>query len=172
MSQLVAQAPRTDSPGSCPGCATHCERAAQPLREGGCGATRTLRSRRAARPHTVGHLTAALTLTTQAERKAATLCAAPRLRQLARRIRALGQGSSAVAESLLLGSPPWSKRPPHHGQSARLGSAPARLLRLLSARLAALGGSALPERGPATGRPATALGAQASCLQRRRFQCV
>jgi hypothetical protein len=36
-----------------------------------------------------------------AERRAATLCAAPRLRQLARRIRDLGQGSSAVAEALL-----------------------------------------------------------------------
>ena len=36
-----------------------------------------------------------------AERKAAMLCAAPRLRQLARRIRSLGQGSSAVAEALL-----------------------------------------------------------------------
>ena len=34
---------------------------------------------------------------------------------------------------------------PQHGQSAPLGSAPARLFRLLSARLAALGGLALPE---------------------------
>jgi hypothetical protein len=36
-----------------------------------------------------------------------------------------------------------------------LGSAPARLLRLLGARLAALGGAALPGRGRPTGRPAT-----------------
>ena len=46
-----------------------------------------------------------------------------------------------------------------HGQSAPYGRAPARLLRLLRARLAALGSSALPGRGPATGVPATASGA-------------
>eukprot|EP00964_Phaeocystis_antarctica_P071284 scaffold43471_cov57-Phaeocystis_antarctica.AAC.3 len=45
----------------------------------------------------------------------------------------------------------WTKWP--------LGSAPARLLCLLKARLAALGGSALPGRGRPTGRPATASGA-------------
>ena len=56
-----------------------------------------------------------------------------------------------------------------HGQTATLGSAPARPLRLLSVRLAAPGSSAHPERGPATGRPATASGAQASRLQSRRF---
>ena len=56
----------------------------------------------------------------------------------------------------------WSKSP--------LGRAPARPLCLLRARLAAPSGSALPERGPATGRPATASGAQASCLQ-SRFHC-
>ena len=64
--------------------------------------------------------------------------------------------------------------PPSWGGSARswcpLGSAPARPLRLLRARLAALGGSALPGRGRATGRPATASGARASRLQSRRFQ--
>ena len=49
-----------------------------------------------------------------------------------------------------------------------LGSAPARLLRLLRARLAAPGSSALPESGPATGRPAPTSGTQASCLQSRR----
>eukprot|EP00964_Phaeocystis_antarctica_P079026 scaffold49187_cov44-Phaeocystis_antarctica.AAC.2 len=36
---------------------------------------------------------------------------------------------------------------------------------LLRARLTALGGSALPGRDPATGRPATASGARASRLQ-------
>eukprot|EP00964_Phaeocystis_antarctica_P047550 scaffold27514_cov48-Phaeocystis_antarctica.AAC.1 len=49
-----------------------------------------------------------------------------------------------------------------------LGSAAARLLRLLRAHLAALGSSALPGRGRATGRPATAAGARASRLQSRR----
>ena len=40
--------------------------------------------------------------------------------------------------------------------ASRLGIAPARLLRLLRARLAALDGSALPGRGRPTGRPAIA----------------
>ena len=56
-----------------------------------------------------------------------------------------------------------------HGQSATLGSALARRLCLLRARRAPLGSSALPGRGSATGRPATALGARASRLQSRRF---
>ena len=47
----------------------------------------------------------------------------------------------------------------------RLGNARARLLRLLRARLAALGSSALPGRGRTTGCPATALDARASHLQ-------
>ena len=64
------------------------------------------------------------------------------------------------------GAPPrcnaaWSKCP--------LGSAPTRLLCLLRAHLAALASSALPGRGPATGRLATASGARASRLQSRRF---
>eukprot|EP00964_Phaeocystis_antarctica_P081784 scaffold51195_cov35-Phaeocystis_antarctica.AAC.3 len=50
-----------------------------------------------------------------------------------------------------------------------LGSAPARPLHLLTARLAALNGSALPGRGSGTGRPATASGARASRLQSHRF---
>ena len=50
-----------------------------------------------------------------------------------------------------------------------LGSPPARLLRLLSARLADLGSSALLGRGRPTGHPATASGARASRLQRHRF---
>ena len=52
-----------------------------------------------------------------------------------------------------------------HGQKCPLGCAPARLLRLLGTRLAALGSSALPGRGRLTGRPATASGARASRLQ-------
>ena len=52
-----------------------------------------------------------------------------------------------------------------HGQSAPLGSAPARPLCLLRASLATLGSSVLPERGPATGRPATTPGARAGRLQ-------
>ena len=48
-------------------------------------------------------------------------------------------------------------------------SAPARTLRLLRARLAALGSSALPGRGRPIGCPATASGARASRLQSRRF---
>eukprot|EP00964_Phaeocystis_antarctica_P012267 scaffold6783_cov61-Phaeocystis_antarctica.AAC.2 len=50
----------------------------------------------------------------------------------------------------------WSK--------CSLGSAPARLVCLLGARLAALDSSALPGRGRSTGRPATASGARASRL--------
>ena len=46
---------------------------------------------------------------------------------------------------------------------------PPRLLYLLGARLAALGGSALPRRGRPSERPATASGARASRLQSRRF---
>ena len=53
---------------------------------------------------------------------------------------------------------------PQHGQRA-----PARLLRLVRARLAALGSAALLGRGRATGRPATASGSRASCLQSRLF---
>ena len=45
---------------------------------------------------------------------------------------------------------------PRHGQSATLGSAPARPLCLLGARLLAPCSSAPPGRGPATGTPATA----------------
>ena len=45
----------------------------------------------------------------------------------------------------------------------------ARLLRLPRARLAALGGSALPGRGRPSGRPVTAAGARASRLQSRPF---
>ena len=52
-----------------------------------------------------------------------------------------------------------------HGQSAPLGSASARLLCLLTVRPSALGSSALPGRGPATGRPATISGARASRFQ-------
>ena len=74
--------------------------------------------------------------------------------------------------------------PPHFGTSAQLltwvvvpayadtsclGSAPARLLCLLRARLAALGSAALPGRRRPTGRPATASGARAIRLQSRRF---
>ena len=59
------------------------------------------------------------------------------------------------------GAAAWSKCP--------LGSAPARLLCLLTVHLAALGGSALPGRGPATVRPSTASFALASRLQSRRF---
>ena len=58
----------------------------------------------------------------------------------------------------------WSKCP--------LGGCPARLLHLLRVRPAALGSSALPGCGPATGRPATASGARASRLQSRRFRCL
>jgi hypothetical protein len=54
----------------------------------------------------------------------------------------------------------WSK--------CRLGSAPARLLRLPRARPAALGSSVLPGRGRPARRPATALSARANRLQSRR----
>ena len=52
-----------------------------------------------------------------------------------------------------------------HGQKCPLGCDPARLLRLLGTRLAALRSSALPGRGRLTGRPANASGARASRLQ-------
>ena len=52
----------------------------------------------------------------------------------------------------LCGTAAWSK--------CSLGTAPARLLRLLGARLAALGSSALLGRGRPIGRPATASGAR------------
>ena len=73
------------------------------------------------------------------------------------------------------GSEPWAKATAsafdvlQHGQKCSLSSAPARLLRLLRARLAALGSSARPGRGRPTGRPATALGARASRLRSRPF---
>ena len=54
------------------------------------------------------------------------------------------------------------------GSGEPLASAAARLPRLLRARLAALGSSALPGRGRPTGRPATASGARASLLQSRQ----
>ena len=57
-------------------------------------------------------------------------------------------------------------------QSACLGSAPARLLRLLRARLAALSSAALPGRGRPTGRPATASGARANRLQVAHFTAL
>ena len=56
-----------------------------------------------------------------------------------------------------LGGPPARSK-------CSLASAPARLLRLLRARLEALGSSALPGRGRPTVRPATASGARASRL--------
>ena len=73
----------------------------------------------------------------------------------------------AYLKGYVFGLSPWSKSP--------LGSAPARPLHLLSARLVALGGSSLPERGPATAHwsPSHRLGgSQASCLQSRRFHCL
>ena len=61
------------------------------------------------------------------------------------------------------GKPAGSQWPP-------LGSTPARLLRLLGARLAALGGLALPERETRpTGRPDTAAAARVNHLQSSRF---
>ena len=59
-----------------------------------------------------------------------------------------------------------------HGQSALLGRAPARLLRLPRARLAAPCSSALPGWAPATEIPAKASGARASRLPSRLFHRV
>ena len=59
-----------------------------------------------------------------------------------------------------LGGPPARSK-------CSLASAPARLLRLLRARLEALGSSALLGRGRATGRPVSASGARASRLKSR-----
>ena len=77
-----------------------------------------------------------------------------------------------------LGSAPARHRPWHLLTSAaplaapQLGTAPARLSRLLRAHLAASGSSALAERDRAHGRPATVSGARASRLQSRRFHCL
>ena len=92
--------------------------------------------------------------------------------------------SKEALENLALSLPPLADEAARHGselpgqchaelqhaQSAplRLGSAPARLLRLLRACLAALGSSALPGRCRPTEGPATAPGARASRLQSRR----
>ena len=57
-----------------------------------------------------------------------------------------------------------------HGHSDPLGSAPAQPLRILTARLVALGRSALPGRGGPIGRPATASAARASRLGTRPLQ--
>ena len=66
-----------------------------------------------------------------------------------------------VAASVRLGGAAWSK--------CCLGSAPARRMCLLAARLAVLAGSALSQgRSRATGRPSTASGARARRLQSRR----
>ena len=91
-----------------------------------------------------------------------------------------GDALAAVATELsvyLFKSPPFQEKaeqPKHlqHGQSAPHGSAPARLLYLLGARLAALGSSALTRRGRPTGRPATASDARTSRLQVRRSHCL
>ena len=85
---------------------------------------------------------------------------------------------SASAEELLPPRPtssgwrPSSPSASNMGKVPWWGSAPARLLCLLRARLAALGSSALPGRGPATGLPATASGARASRLHSRRLLCL
>ena len=66
--------------------------------------------------------------------------------------------------------PPIASEPcGQHGQSALLSSAPAQPLRLPKVRLAALGSSALPGRGPATEGAATASTARACRLRSRRF---
>ena len=84
---------------------------------------------------------------------------APHLRQ-ARPI-----GTRSVCVPCRATRPPSSPHPPTWGNMVKLpslGSAPARPLRLLRARLAAPGSLVLPGRAPATGTPATASGAQAS----------
>ena len=80
-------------------------------------------------------------------------------------IELVGKGGAAgkAAMMTLNRMAAWLKR-------ALLGSAPARPLCLLRARLAAPGSSVRPGRGPATGTSATALGARASCLQRALAQ--
>ena len=55
-----------------------------------------------------------------------------------------------------------ASRASRHGQSGLLGSAPARLLHLLRARLLAPCSSALPGWAPASGVPASASGARAA----------
>ena len=72
--------------------------------------------------------------------------------------RALLLGSAAATSASCFCTAARSKRP--------IGSARARPLCLLRARLAALGSSALPGRGPATGSPATASGSTPRGLKR------
>ena len=86
----------------------------------------------------------------------------------ARELARTNQAQSAELREWKEAMAAWSKVPP-----LKAVSAPARLLRLLSARLAALGSSAPPgAEAQATGRPATAPGARASRLQSRRFHCL
>ena len=69
--------------------------------------------------------------------------------------------SLKLARAVPMSATAWSECP--------LGSAPARLPRLLRARLAALGSSALPGGGWPCRRPATASGARASRPHSRRL---
>ena len=80
---------------------------------------------------------------------------------LVKLLRPLLSQDSMQQKFKLCGTAAWSK--------CSLGTAPARLLRLLRARLTALDGSALPGRGRATGRSASASGARASRLRSRLF---
>ena len=64
---------------------------------------------------------------------------------------------------------PLLRRGAQRAPKCPLGSASARLLRLLRAHLAALGSSVRPGGGRPIGRPATASAARASRLRRRRF---
>ena len=85
---------------------------------------------------------------------------APAAPQSYRIVNHLGECGSTVAKCGMV------------AKCGRLGSAPARLLRLLRARQAAPCSSALPGWAPATGIPAMASGAPASRLQIRPFHRV
>ena len=83
-----------------------------------------------------------------------------------------GQDSSVVIDRPILQEILLAVRQRVKKDPPPLGSARARLLRLLRAPVAALGGSSLPGRGGCTGRPAMPRASRASRLHSRRPHCA
>ena len=83
-----------------------------------------------------------------------------------------GQDSSVVIDRPILQEILLAVRQRGENDPPPLGSARARLLRLLRAPVAALGGSSFPGRGGCTGRPAMPRASRASRLHSRRPHCA